>query len=83
MKKNTDFIKSVYGGIIYKEHVEDGTLKSTECPKCRKPGKFRSGVGSEHKMICPRCGIIWVPFDVEDYRVEQAFNLVGMFGDGI
>lgn len=53
------------------------------CPKCGKRGKWRSGVGFEHEMICYKCWEVWEPNEVIQKLEQKATELVNQNGDGI
>jgi hypothetical protein len=53
------------------------------CPKCGKRGKWRSGVGFEHEMICFKCWEVWEPSEIKQIAQQEAENLIGQNGDGI
>jgi hypothetical protein len=59
------------------------------CPECGKPGRWRSGVGFEHEMICMKTkghksgnDCVWEPgAEIPGTEITEAAILAGIAGD--
>ncbi len=60
--------------------VQRQTMKAgTRCPKCGKPGRWRSGVHFDNEKICTKCDFFtWEPG--EDVEVEVKVPAVHVRG---